>query len=235
MRRLITLISAGRNRTIVIRRELPLTRDADWVRRPDRLKDRRILLSVPSRPEPRPASAMSWLQPHLLNLADRLARSAGTQNLPNLLGRHLVWLHAFRHIDHLHPAVSAQPSSYFGSSSTPCGIPIQHEDHPLELLQQDALLRRIQSRSHQGDHRTGTGLTQPQAVEKSFDHHHDRFGGCGGAMKIKQDLRFGEAGREAVPRLAAIHGPAPIGDQFSPLTMVWDHQPSVEDSRPRVS
>ncbi len=46
MRRLITLISAGRNRTIVIRRELPRTRDASWVNRPYRIKRRRVLLSV---------------------------------------------------------------------------------------------------------------------------------------------------------------------------------------------
>ena len=45
-RRLITLISAGRNRIIVIRRELPLTENADCVRGRYRTEDRRILLSV---------------------------------------------------------------------------------------------------------------------------------------------------------------------------------------------
>src|SRR4051812_30893694 len=50
MRRLITLISAGRNRTIVVRRELPRTRDAGWVRVPYRIKNRRVLLSVSPRP-----------------------------------------------------------------------------------------------------------------------------------------------------------------------------------------
>jgi hypothetical protein len=38
MRRLMTLISAGRNRTIVIRPELPRTRDAGWAVKPYRLK-----------------------------------------------------------------------------------------------------------------------------------------------------------------------------------------------------
>ncbi len=46
MRRLITLISAGRNRTIVIRRELPRTKDASWGARPYRIKRRRVLLTV---------------------------------------------------------------------------------------------------------------------------------------------------------------------------------------------
>src|SRR4051812_12172375 len=46
LRRLITLISAGRNRTIVIRRELPLTRSAGWDQSRYRIKDRRVLLSV---------------------------------------------------------------------------------------------------------------------------------------------------------------------------------------------
>jgi hypothetical protein len=41
----ITLISAGRNRTIVIRRELPLTNAAGWVKTPSRIKDRRAFLS----------------------------------------------------------------------------------------------------------------------------------------------------------------------------------------------
>ena len=50
MRRLITLISAGRNRTIVIRRELPLTKTAGWEQSPYRIKDRRVLLSVSRRP-----------------------------------------------------------------------------------------------------------------------------------------------------------------------------------------
>ena len=50
MRRLITLISAGRNRTIVIRRELPRTRNASSGARPYRIKRRRVLLSVSPSP-----------------------------------------------------------------------------------------------------------------------------------------------------------------------------------------
>src|SRR5688572_24827794 len=38
MRRLITLISAGRNRIVMIRRELPRTEDAGWVQAPYRTK-----------------------------------------------------------------------------------------------------------------------------------------------------------------------------------------------------
>src|ERR1043165_3538306 len=49
LRRLITLISAGRNRIVMIRRELPRTEDAGWVGKPYRTKLRRILLSVASR------------------------------------------------------------------------------------------------------------------------------------------------------------------------------------------
>jgi hypothetical protein len=49
LRRWITLISAGRNRIIMIRREPPRTENAGWVRRPDRTKDRRILLFERSR------------------------------------------------------------------------------------------------------------------------------------------------------------------------------------------
>src|SRR5579864_1918686 len=55
MRRLITLISASRNRIIVIRRELPRTENADWVRKPYRTKHRRILLSVSPGPVTRSA------------------------------------------------------------------------------------------------------------------------------------------------------------------------------------
>ena len=50
MRRLITLISAGRNRTIVIRRELPRTRSASSGTRPYRIKHRRVLLAVSPSP-----------------------------------------------------------------------------------------------------------------------------------------------------------------------------------------
>src|SRR5579872_5154599 len=50
MRRLITLISAGRNRTIVIRRELPRTKNADWAVKPHHIERWRILLSASFRP-----------------------------------------------------------------------------------------------------------------------------------------------------------------------------------------
>jgi hypothetical protein len=43
VRRLITLISAGRDRTIVIRRELPRTKNASSGTRPYRIKEWRIL------------------------------------------------------------------------------------------------------------------------------------------------------------------------------------------------
>src|SRR6266404_1387967 len=47
-RRLITLIFAGRNRRDMIRRELPRTKRAGWVRKPFRIKRRRVLLFVES-------------------------------------------------------------------------------------------------------------------------------------------------------------------------------------------
>src|ERR1700722_15299687 len=45
-RRLITLIYAGRNRRVMIRRELPRTRSAGWARKPYRIERTRILLFV---------------------------------------------------------------------------------------------------------------------------------------------------------------------------------------------
>jgi hypothetical protein len=47
-RRLITLIFAGRNRMVMIRRELPRTRCAGWGRSPFRIEHRRVLLFVVS-------------------------------------------------------------------------------------------------------------------------------------------------------------------------------------------
>src|SRR5438876_11904931 len=43
-RRLITLIFAGRNRMLMIRRELPRTRNAGWASRARRIKRSRVLL-----------------------------------------------------------------------------------------------------------------------------------------------------------------------------------------------
>src|SRR6266853_1888949 len=48
MRRLITLISAGRNRIVMIRREQPRTRSAGWAGKPYHIEGWRILLSVNS-------------------------------------------------------------------------------------------------------------------------------------------------------------------------------------------
>ena len=45
-RRLISLIYAGRNRKVMIRRELPRTRGAGWTQRSYRIEHRRILLFV---------------------------------------------------------------------------------------------------------------------------------------------------------------------------------------------
>ena len=49
-RRLITLISAGRNRIVMIRRELPRTSDAGWAAKPYRIKVTRVLLPRAARP-----------------------------------------------------------------------------------------------------------------------------------------------------------------------------------------
>src|SRR3954471_22043026 len=49
-RRLITLISAGRNRIVMIRRELPRTEDADWTVKSYRTKHTRVLLPRAGRP-----------------------------------------------------------------------------------------------------------------------------------------------------------------------------------------
>ena len=45
-RRLITLIYAGRNRRVMIRRELPLTRNADWAVRPCHKKLRKPVVPI---------------------------------------------------------------------------------------------------------------------------------------------------------------------------------------------
>src|SRR6266566_9879597 len=50
MRRLITLISAGRNRIVMIRREQPRARSAGWAGKPYHIEGWRILLSVRLRP-----------------------------------------------------------------------------------------------------------------------------------------------------------------------------------------
>src|ERR1051326_5766299 len=108
LRRLITLIFAGRNRIVMIRRELPRTEDAGWVVKPYRTKVRRILLSVSSRPITCAASAMSSLSPPLLNCPDDVSCLTRRQSLPNFVSRHLIRLHPFREMDHLHRAMSPQ-------------------------------------------------------------------------------------------------------------------------------
>ena len=50
MRRLISLISAGRNRIVMIRRELPRTKSAGWAGKPYHIERWRVLLCLPLRP-----------------------------------------------------------------------------------------------------------------------------------------------------------------------------------------
>jgi len=51
-------------------------------------------------------------------------------------------------MEDVHRAVSAQSGGNFGCAPSARGIAIQHEDHTLESLQQDSLLRLVQGRSH---------------------------------------------------------------------------------------
>jgi hypothetical protein len=59
MRRLITLISAGRNRIVMIGRELPRTENANWAR-PYRTKHRRVVRSVCLDPVTGSGHCISW-------------------------------------------------------------------------------------------------------------------------------------------------------------------------------
>ena len=117
-RRLITLISAGRNRIVRIRRELPRTKDAGWIRRSDRIERRRILLSVSSRPVTCAASFTSLTTPPLLNRA----RSVCPENVPNFFAGHLVRLSVRAQMNHLNGTVWRQPSGHFRRGMPSGGI-----------------------------------------------------------------------------------------------------------------
>src|SRR5579871_2996524 len=156
VRRLITLISAGRNRTVMIRRELPRTRDAGWVQRPYRIERRRILLSVSSRPVACTASFTRLTEPPLLNRA----RAACPENVPKFLAGHLVGLSVLGQMNDLNGTVGAQPGSDFRRGVPSGGIAVEHEDHVAEALAEHAFLRRVECRTHQCNHRTNTGLVQ---------------------------------------------------------------------------
>ena len=77
VRRLINLISAGRNRTVMIRRELPRTKDAGWIRGSDRIERRRILLSVCASTAANSASACQNKSCHSLISGSARASPAG--------------------------------------------------------------------------------------------------------------------------------------------------------------
>ena len=119
MRWLITLISAGRNRSVMIRRELPRTRDAGWVRGLDRIEDRRELLSVSSHPIVCAAFCMRWIGPPLLN------RAARPENASDLFGGHLVGLHVRDQINDLDGTVWLEPGSDVGRSTASGGITVE--------------------------------------------------------------------------------------------------------------
>ena len=103
---MITLISAGRNRIIVIRRQLPRTEDAGGVLKPYRTKDRRILLSVSHVPVTRHS-----IKPKLRFLICLLAQflSHFSNFLLNHASSKAPWLHR------RYPA-----SSLIWASPTPC-------------------------------------------------------------------------------------------------------------------
>lgn len=151
---------------------------------------------MPSRPVTCSASIIGWLKPPRLNLAGPVGASsivACSQDMPNLFPRHLVRLRLRRQIDHLDRTQRPQPSGDVGGGAPPSSIAIQHENHAREPLQQLLLLRLVERRSHQCDHRTNAGLVQMEAVEEAFDHNHHTFVSGGSAVEIEQDLRFGKA------------------------------------------
>src|ERR1041385_1778831 len=145
VRRLITLIFAGRNRTVMIRRELPRTKDAGWVQRPYRIERRRILLSVSSRPVTCAASFTSLTEPPSLNRA----RDMCPENGPKFLAGQLVGLGVRGQMNDINRTVGAQPGSNFRGGMPARGIAVEHEDHVAEALDEQAFLRRVECRTHQ--------------------------------------------------------------------------------------
>src|SRR5690242_13455739 len=93
----------------MIRRELPRTKGAGWVGRPDRIEVRRILHSVSSRPVTCAAFFTSLTKPPLLNRA----RAVSPENLPNFLAAHLVRLSVRAQMNDLNGTESPQPAGNF--------------------------------------------------------------------------------------------------------------------------
>src|ERR1051325_9500561 len=110
LRRLINLISAGRNRIVMIRRELPRTENAGWVFRPYRTERRRILLAVFSRSAACAATGISVSKAPLASPAECEAFGRRRKEVSNGFDRKLVWLHGIRQVKHADQSVGLHPS-----------------------------------------------------------------------------------------------------------------------------
>ncbi len=90
-RRLITLISAGRNRIVMIRRELPRTEGAGWAVSPYRTKLTRVLLPRSARPAACTVARVGFIsrsfQPAIPSCQERVGRRRRAPSRPRAARR----------------------------------------------------------------------------------------------------------------------------------------------------
>ena len=156
------------------------------------------------------------------------------QKLAYSCGRKSVRLNRIGQLNHTDRSLGLQLGAKRSRSATAGIVTIQHQNHTLKTCQQGTLLRWVQHGPHQCHHGRRPGLVHLEAIEETFDDHDRGLPRRGGAVQIKQDLRFGEPSRETVSGLGSIQRPAGIGHQFSARIMDGNDQPSAENPRPGI-
>ena len=78
------------------------------------------------------------------------------------------------------------------------------------------------------------GLMEFESVKEAFDENESAVAFLEGSMEIEQQVRFAEAGREAIFGLRLIDCTTRVGDEFPVFVVDWNHNSSAKETVPVV-
>src|SRR5882724_12511536 len=78
------------------------------------------------------------------------------------------------------------------------------------------------------------GLMEFESVEEAFDENERAVALLEGSMKIEQQVRFTEAGREAIFGLRLGDRATRVGDEFAMFVVDWNDNSSTKETVPVV-
>ena len=146
----------------------------------------------------------------------------------------MVWLSSRGEFDDLHCEDRREGSRSRRRSGFPRFIGVKHEDDFIEVGSDQVGLAVGELRAHEGRHVVMPGLMDFESIEEAFDKNEGAVALPDGSMEIEQQVRFTEAGREAIFGLCLAGCATRVRDEFAMFVMDWNHDSSAKETVPVV-